>query len=329
MKRIRSFAAAALAILICLSLAACTNSNDKSSSSSTSSGTSSFTSSDSELTTSSSQSSSRPESGSMDEDESSASESTKPSNTVADKTAMSTDFLEIGALDSSLVQWGPGLRFLEDGRPEACVYLQQQYGKYDADFLREGDEHKGRVYLTFDEGYENGYTGKILDTLKEKKVPAVFFVTQPYAEGQPELIRRMIDEGHVIGNHSVHHLDMSTLSLEEQYDEVAGLHRYMEEEYGYGMYLWRFPTGTFSVQNIALLQKMGYRSVFWSFAYADWDVNAQPDPAAAKTKITGSLHDGEIFLLHAVSSTNTAVLGDVIDYVRAQGYEFAKYEENA
>ncbi len=239
--------------------------------------------------------------------------------------AMGADFVEIADLSAEDVPWGPGINFNEEGKPIACVQLQEQYGKYNADFLRIGDEYKGKVYLTFDEGYENGYTADILDTLKEKGVSAVFFVTLPYAKKEPELIQRMIDEGHVVGNHSVHHKNFTEITLEEAYAEVADCHNYIQDTFGYSMYLWRFPEGKFSEQSIALLQKMGYRSVFWSFAYKDWDAAAQPDMDTAFSKITGSLHDGEIFLLHAVSATNAAVLDSVIDSVRDQGYEFAKY----
>lgn len=239
--------------------------------------------------------------------------------------AMGADFVEIADLSAEDVPWGPGINFNEEGKPIACVQLQEQYGKYNANFLRIGDEYKGKVYLTFDEGYENGYTADILDTLKEKGVSAVFFVTLPYAKKEPELIQRMIDEGHVVGNHSVHHKNFTEITLEEAYAEVADCHNYIQDTFGYSMYLWRFPEGKFSEQSIALLQKMGYRSVFWSFAYKDWDAAAQPDMNTAFSKITGSLHDGEIFLLHAVSATNAAVLGSVIDSVRDQGYEFAKY----
>lgn len=239
--------------------------------------------------------------------------------------AMGADFVEIADLGAENVPWGPGVQFDAEGKPVACVGLQERYGKYNADFLRAGDEYKGKVYLTFDEGYENGYTGAILDTLKEKGVSAVFFVTLPYAKSQPELIRRMIDEGHIVGNHSARHKNFTQLTLEEAYAEVADCHSYMQDNFDYSMYLWRFPEGAFSEQSVALLQKMGYRSVFWSFAYKDWDPAAQMDTGAAFAKITGSLHDGEIFLLHAVSATNAAVLGDVVDHVRGQGYEFAKY----
>lgn len=249
-----------------------------------------------------------------------------PKNALLSKEEIEEKMGEISALSPDLIQWGPGLRFMEDNRPEACVYLQETYKDYAVDFLREGEEHKGKVYLTFDEGYENGYTSSILDTLNEKGVSAVFFVTMPYVKSNPELVQRMIDEGHIIGNHSVNHKDMSTISLSEQYDEVAGLHEYMEKEFDYHMSLWRFPTGAFTLQNVELIKSMGLRSVFWSFAYADWDANSQPDPTEAFDRITGHIHDGEIFLLHAVSSTNAQILPAVIDKVRAEGFQFEKYE---
>lgn len=246
-------------------------------------------------------------------------------NNIADKDAMSADFEEIGAVSSENVPWGPGTNFDSEGKPIACVQLQQKYGAYDADFVRTGGEFENKVFLTFDEGYENGYTGAILDVLKEKQVKAVFFVTLSYVKSQPELVQRMIDEGHIVGNHTARHPNMTGLSVSDAYDEVADLHNYMEENFGYSMYLFRFPEGAFSEQNIALLQKMGYRSVFWSFAYKDWDPDNQYDTDTAMKKVTGSLHSGEIFLLHAVSKTNTEILGDFIDYVRNAGYTFEVY----
>lgn len=248
-------------------------------------------------------------------------------NEIASKEAMSTKFAEINSLDTAQVPWGPGTNFNSDGKPTACVMLQEEYGSYDADFVRCDEKYKGKVFLTFDEGYENGYTGAILDVLKEKGVPAVFFVTLPYVKSEPELVKRMIDEGHIVGNHTARHPNMTTVTPDEAYDEVADLHNYMKENFNYGMYLFRFPEGAFSEQNIALLQKMGYRSVFWSFAYKDWDPDNQYDNDTAMKKVTGSLHDGEIFLLHAVSKTNTEILGDFIDYVRNAGYTFAVYEK--
>ena len=246
-------------------------------------------------------------------------------NAISSYEQLSPYFAEFADLGTEQIPWGPGTNFDETGKPVACVLLQEQYRKWDADFYREGDEHEGKVYLTFDEGYENGYTAEILDILKEKNVSAVFFVTLSYAKSEPELIQRMIDEGHVVGNHSARHPNMTQIGMDAAYNEVADLHNYISENFGYDMYLFRPPEGAFSERSLALLQKMGYRTVCWSFAYADWDPANQPEHQKAFERVTRSIHDGEIFLLHAVSETNTAILGDVIDYVRAEGFTFAKY----
>ena len=246
-------------------------------------------------------------------------------NEIGSLEELSPYFQEFADLGSEQIPWGPGTNFDETGKPIACVGLQSEYGKWDTDFYRDGEEHKGKVYMTFDEGYENGYTPKILDVLKEKGVSAVFFVTLSYAKAEPELIQRMIDEGHVVGNHSSRHPNMTTITMEEMYAEVADLHNYISENFDYDMYLFRPPEGAFSERSLALLQKMGYRTVCWSFAYADWDPANQPEHQKAFERVTRSVHDGEVFLLHAVSETNTAILGDVIDHVRNEGFTFEKY----
>ena len=246
-------------------------------------------------------------------------------NEIGSLEELSPYFQEFANLGIEQVPWGPGTNFDETGKPIACVGLQAEYSKWDTDFYRDGEQHKGKVYLTFDEGYENGYTSKILDVLKEKGVSAVFFVTLSYAKSEPELIRRMIDEGHVVGNHSARHPNMTKITMEEMYAEVADLHKYISENFGYDMYLFRPPEGAFSERSLALLQKMNYRTVCWSFAYADWDPENQPEQQKAFERVTRSIHDGEIFLLHAVSATNTAILGDVIDHVRSRGFTFEKY----
>ena len=246
-------------------------------------------------------------------------------NDIAALEELSPYFQEFAGLESEQVLWGPGTNYNENGTPIACVDLQKKYGGFAADFYREGESHSKKVYLTFDEGYENGYTSKILDILKEKGVSAVFFVTLSYAKSEPELIQRMIDEGHVVGNHSSRHPNMTQITMEEAYAEVADLHNYISENFGYDMYLFRPPEGAFSERTLALLQKMNYRTVCWSFAYADWDPENQMEHQKAFERVTRSIHDGEIFLLHAVSETNAAILGDVIDYVREQGFTFEKY----
>ncbi len=229
---------------------------------------------------------------------------------------------EIELLDNTGVTWGPGGFFDDINRPTACLSLQEQYGKYSTYFIA---PDTNQVYLTFDEGYENGYTSQILDTLKEKNVKAVFFVTMPYAKTEPELIQRMIDEGHIVGNHSNKHPDMTTVSFQQVQDEYILLHEYMIESFNYEMFLFRAPTGTFSTRTLAVGQKLGYTNVFWSFAYNDWDPENQPDPEKSLEKIVNRLHSGEIMLLHAVSKTNTDILGNLIDITRQKGFEFASF----
>ncbi len=252
-------------------------------------------------------------------------ESSKPNeSSKASTPAMSTDFAEIGALSSKKLGWGPGGPVDQLNRSSGAVAYQEKYGKYNADFI--GPETSKTIYLTFDEGYENGYTEKILDVLKEKNVSAVFFVTMPYVKSNPELVQRMIDEGHIVGNHSDKHLSFPTMPLAEAKEDVMRLHDYMKSEFNYEMTLFRFPMGEFSEQMLALMKSCNYRSVFWSFAYKDWLVDDQPDHAAALEKIKKSVHPGAIYLLHAVSKTNTEILGRVIDDLRSDGYTFSKYD---
>lgn len=252
------------------------------------------------------------------------SESSMPPSESSSAPAMSTDFSQIGTLEKEAVLWGPGTHKDDKNRPTDLTPLQEKYGKYDSKFIDEPTSQN--IYLTFDEGYENGYTSVILDKLKEKNAPAVFFVTMPYVKQNPELIKRMIDEGHVVGNHSTKHINYPTLPLTEAYADALELHDYMLENYDYTMNLFRFPEGVFSEQTVALLQSMNYKTIFWSFAYADWDQNKQMDYDSAYKKVTDNLHPGEIMLLHAVSKTNADILPALIDEIRAQGYTLAIYE---
>lgn len=225
----------------------------------------------------------------------------------------------LSSLSHEKVGYGQGVQVDEDNCPLGALDFNSKYGKYNATAIND-DESK--ITLTFDQGYENGYTEKILDTLKEKNVEAVFFVLQDYAEKNPELIQRMIDEGHTIGNHSVTHKSMPTLTEEQCTEEINGLHEYMVENYDYEMELFRPPMGEFSEFSLGVTKNCGYETMLWSFAYADWDVNNQPDTTEALNKLTGSLHEGAIYLLHSVSSTNAEILGDFIDNARNAGYEF-------
>ena len=230
---------------------------------------------------------------------------------------------ELNSLDKKKQGWGQGNNKNEKNQPIDAVKFQEKYSKYNAFFIRDLGEKK--IYLTFDEGYENGYTGKILDVLKEKKVPAVFFVTMSYAKNNPDLINRMINEGHIVGNHSVNHKSFPDLTIDEAREEVEGLHSYIKENFNYDMKLFRFPAGEFSERDLELLNKLGYKSIFWSFAYADWDPNQQMESSKAKEKVLSSVHDGEILFLHCVSETNSKILGDVLDEIRAKGYSINKF----
>lgn len=230
---------------------------------------------------------------------------------------------EISSMSSESNGWGQGTQVDDLNRPAGCLQYQEKFGSHAVRFIMNDTEEKV-IYLTFDEGYENGYTGQILDTLKEKNVKAIFFITMDYAKKEPELVQRMIDEGHVVGNHSVTHpsAGLPSLSLEQQENEVMELHNYVKENFGYEMYLFRFPAGIFSEQSLGILDKCGYTGVFWSFAFHDWDPDNQMAYGDALQKTVDCLHPGAIYLLHAVSSTNTAILGEFIDTAIAQGYTF-------
>ena len=194
--------------------------------------------------------------------------------------------------------------------------------KYGAIYLMPKDENK--IYLTFDEGYENGYTAKILDTLNEKNVKAVFFVTGPYLAKEKELVKRMVDEGHEVGNHTINHPSMPSLSDEKVEEEVLELDRKFYEEYGKSMKYLRPPMGEFSERTLSITKNLGYTNVFWSFAYKDWETNNQKGKEYAYNSVINALHPGEVMLLHAVSKDNAEALGDIIDTAREMGYEFGE-----
>ena len=183
------------------------------------------------------------------------------------------------------------------------------------------------IYLTFDEGYEAGYTSHILDTLKESNVKATFFITAHYLNTQPELVKRMIDEGHIVGNHTVNHKSMPSLTDAQINTEVMDLHKAIYEKFQYEMRYIRPPMGEFSEKSLNVTNSLGYKTVMWSFAYEDWNEDKQPDEAASKQKILDNVHSGEIMLLHGNSRTNTNILGDVIREIRGMGYEFKSLDE--
>lgn len=221
------------------------------------------------------------------------------------------------AADSTKIGYGQGTATDEKNRPVDAVQFNSRYGDLDAFALSEDEK---RIIITFDQGYENGYTAKILDTLKEKDVQAIFFLTGPYAKTESALVQRMIDEGHVLGNHGMTHASLPTLSDENAKEEIMSLHNYVMNNYGYQMQFFRCPCGEYSDAALETVQKCGYKTVFWSYAYVDWKTDAQPDKSEALRKLSDSAHGGEILLLHSVSSTNAAILGDLIDALRAKGY---------
>ena len=150
----------------------------------------------------------------------------------------------------------------------------------------------------------------------------MFFVTLDYVKKEPELVRRMIDEGHVIGNHTAYHPNMTQVSLDKAQENIQILHDYVRENFDYTMTLFRNPEGAFSEQVLAMTREMGYKSVLWSFAYNDWNVQEQPNPENALKKLTDRMHPGAVYLLHAVSRTNDQILQQWIQNAKAAGYEF-------
>lgn len=220
--------------------------------------------------------------------------------------------------------WGMGKDLDEKNRPTSCVDFQAKYQKFGAYFYnppkQEGTQKT--ITLTFDNGYENGFTEKILDTLDKKQVRAVFFLTGDYAKKNAPIIEKMVSKNHVLGNHSQTHPSMPGISVEKMKSEIQTLHKTVMENFGVEMTLFRPPKGEYSEQSLAVTQEMGYKSIFWSFAYADWDPKKQPDENEALDALKSHLHDGAIYLLHTVSQTNANILADFIDHAKSQGYEF-------
>lgn len=199
-------------------------------------------------------------------------------------------------------------------------YKLEDYGGYCL-----GDTTRQVIYLTFDEGYENGYTSKILDVLKMYDVKAMFFVTLPYVKDNPELIKRMHDEGHYICNHTDHHLSMPSIAHDEEKfnSEITSVAKACEAITNSPMApYFRPPMGHYSQRSLAMTKALGYHTIFWSFAYCDWKQENQPLPEQAKKLMLDGLHNGAIYLLHAVSKTNTEILGDFITEAQKMGYTF-------
>ena len=220
-----------------------------------------------------------------------------------------------------------GLSFRNEGAAPIGNASKQALAKYDAAYL--GDEEEKRVYLTFDAGYENGSTEKILDALQKHGVKAAFFLVGNYLEQNPALVRRMADEGHTVGNHTWHHYDMSRISdpaafareLEDvaaKYEEITG--EPMQKYY-------RPPQGIYSGENLRQAQALGYKTVFWSLAYVDWNNDAQPTKEEAFSKLLPRIHNGAVVLLHSTSKTNGEILDELLTKWEEEGYEFGTIDE--
>ncbi len=222
-------------------------------------------------------------------------------------------------LSNKKIEWGIQ-RKDNNEQPDLGSKNQQLIEKYNGIAL--GNKEKKYIYLTFDSGYEAGYTEKILNALKENEVQGTFFVTAHYINTAPELVQRMIDEGHIVGNHTVNHKSMPSLSNEEIKKEVMELHQMMYKKFGYEMKYIRPPKGEFSERTLSETEKLGYKNVMWSFAYVDWDEKKQPSKEEAMKKIMLNLHNGEVMLLHSTSKTNAEIMNEMIKEVKEKGYEF-------
>lgn len=218
---------------------------------------------------------------------------------------------------ASAIGYGQGRICDAANRPVDAVRFQNEYAALDA-YALNNDEN--RIVLTFDQGYENGYSAKILDTLKEKNVTAIFFLTGDYAKSEQALVRRMIEDGHTLGNHGMTHTAIPTLDDDALRDEVQTLHQYVLDNYGYEMQYFRPPCGEYDARSLACVQQLGYRTLFWSAAHVDWKTDRQPAPQKALADLTGMAHGGAVYLLHSVSATNAEILGTLIDNLRARGF---------
>ncbi len=220
-----------------------------------------------------------------------------------------------------------GLSFQQEGQPPVANATPQALTAYDTYYV--GDTTNKVIYLTFDAGYENGNTAPILDALKKHNVPATFFVVGHYLETAPELVQRMVAEGHTVGNHTYHHPDMSAIrdvsafkeeleTVEATYKEVTG--QEMER-------IYRPPQGKYSTQNLQMAKALGYRTYFWSLAYVDWYTDKQPTREQAFDKLLTRVHPGAVVLLHSTSSTNAAIMDELLTKWKKMGYSFGKLSD--
>ena len=220
-----------------------------------------------------------------------------------------------------------GLSFQTEGQTPVGNASQKVLSQYDAAFV--GDTSEQVLYLTFDAGYENGCTEQILDTLQAHQVPAAFFLVGNYLEQNPELVQRMVQDGHTVGNHTYHHYDMSKISDEDTFrQELESLESLFYEVTGTELpHYYRPPQGCYSEQNLSMAQQMGYQTVFWSLAYVDWYQDQQPTREQAMAKLIPRTHPGAVILLHSTSTTNAEILDDLLTTWENLGYSFGTLDD--
>ena len=230
-------------------------------------------------------------------------------------------------LGSALPTGSWGLSFRQEGAPPIGTAGADQLGRYDAAYL--GDTSEKVLYLTFDAGYENGCTEKILDTLKKHNAKAAFFLVGNYIQRNADLVRRMVQEGHTVGNHTMHHPDMSKLSDFNAFSkELSDLAELYEQTVGQPLpRYYRPPQGIYSEENLKMAQQLGYKTVFWSLAYVDWNNDAQPSREQALSKLLPRTHPGAVVLLHSTSKTNSEILDELLTKWEEAGYRFGTVEE--
>ena len=220
-----------------------------------------------------------------------------------------------------------GLSFRQEGSAPVGTAGMEQLRQYDAAYL--GDTREKVLYLTFDAGYENGCTEQVLDTLKKHQVSAAFFLVGNYIERNADLVRRMVEEGHIVGNHTMHHYDMSKLSQKETFSrELTDLEELFRQTTGKELpKFYRPPQGVYSQENLKMAKELGYKTVFWSLAYVDWLNDKQPTREEAFRKLLPRTHNGAVVLLHSTSKTNAEILDDLLTQWENLGYRFGTLEE--
>ena len=234
----------------------------------------------------------------------------------------------VGIFAGSALETGSwGLSFRQEGAAPIGNAGKDQLKAYDAAYI--GDTGEKVLYLTFDAGYENGCTAKILDILKAHQVPAAFFLVGNYIEKNADLVRRMASEGHTVGNHTMHHYDMSTLTDKDAFArELRDLEDLYRETTGQELAkFYRPPQGIYSEENLKMARELVYKTVFWSLAYVDWNNDSQPSREEAFAKLLPRTHNGAVVLLHSTSQTNAEILEELLTKWKEQGYRFGTVEE--